>query len=68
MGLFSRNTSSSDEGAWRGTSHKAPWWSAGAGTHRACVNGDQLGDYPTRREARRAAQAEADRRNAVEDE
>lgn len=57
--LSSRNGS-----AWQPSTRRAPRWSAGAGTHRAHVNGDQLADYPTRRQARRAARAEADRRNA----
>jgi len=61
MGLFS---SKSNGGAWQASTRKAPWWSAGAGTHRAHVNGDQLGDYPTKRQARQAAAAEARRRNA----
>ncbi len=61
MGLFS---SSSKGDAWQASTRKAPRGSAGKGTHRAHVNGDQLGDYPTRGAARRAARAEAARRNA----
>jgi hypothetical protein len=57
MGLLSSNKS------WTASTRRAPSGSAGAGTHRAHVNGDQLGDYPTRRAARRAAQREARRRN-----
>ena len=57
MGLFSSSK------AWTASTQKAPRWSAGAGTHRAHVNSDQLGDYPTRRAARKAAQREAQRRN-----
>ena len=62
MGLFSSKSSNGD--AWQASTRRAPWWSAGAGTHRAHVNADQLGDYPTRGAARRAARAEAARRNA----
>jgi hypothetical protein len=67
MGLLSRNRNTSNGDVWQASTHRAPWWSAGAGTHRAEVSGIQLGDYPTRKAARRAAQAEAVRRNA-EDE
>jgi hypothetical protein len=56
MGLFSSSK------AWTASTRKAPRWSAGAGTYRAHVNADQLGDFPTRRAARRAARAEAARR------
>ncbi len=62
MGLFKR----SNGDAWQASTRKAPRWSAGAGTHRAHVNADQLGDYPTRGAARRAARAEAARRNRQE--
>ncbi len=61
MGLFS---SKSKGDAWQPSTRKAPRDSAGRGTHRAHVNGDQLGDYPTKGAARRAARAEARRRNA----
>jgi len=61
MGLFS---SKRDGGAWHASTRRAPRDSAGRGTHRAHVNADQLGDYPTKGAARRAAQAEARRRNA----
>ena len=61
MGLFG---SRSNGDAWQASTRRAPRDSAGRGTHRAHVNGDQLGDYATRRQARRAAQAEARRRNA----
>ena len=60
MGLFSSKSGA----AWQPSTRKAPRWSVGAGSHRAHVNGDQLGDYPTRGQARRAARAEAARRNA----
>ena len=60
MGLFSRNR---DGDAWQASARRAPRDSAGRGTHRAHVNADQLGDYPTRRAARAAARAEAGRRN-----
>jgi hypothetical protein len=66
MGFFS-SKSSSDSGAWQASTRKAPRDSAGAGTHRAHVNGDQLGDYPTRGAARRAARAEARRREAADE-
>lgn len=59
MRLFSRND---DDGTWQPSTRRAPRWSAGAGTHRAHVNADQLGDYPTRRAALRAARAEVSRR------
>ena len=61
MGLF---ISKSNGAAWQPSTRRATRWSAGAGTYRAHVNGDQLGDYPTRGAARRAARAEAARRNA----
>ena len=64
MGLFSSKSSS--DGGWSASTRKAPRWSAGRGTYRAHVNSDQLGDYPTRGAARRAARAEAARRSQAD--
>jgi hypothetical protein len=61
MGLF-RRTGGDDGAAWQPSIRKAPRDSAGRGTFRAHVNADQLGDYPTRRAAGRAARSEAQRR------
>ena len=63
MSIFRSSRNTSSDGAWTASTRKAPWWSAGAGTYRAHVNSDQLGDYPTRRAAMRAARAEASRRS-----
>ena len=62
MGIFSRANNVSD-GPWEASVRKAPRWSAGAGTYRAHVNSDQLGDYRSRGAARRAAKAAAADRN-----
>jgi hypothetical protein len=64
MGLFKR---SDDGAAWRPSTSRAPRDSEARGTHRAHVNADQAGEYPTRRAAMRAARAEAGRRNRADE-
>ncbi len=32
--------SNDDDSAWQASTRKAPWWSAGAGTHAGYVNGE----------------------------
>ncbi|HEV2374584.1 MAG TPA: hypothetical protein VGS19_20780 [Streptosporangiaceae bacterium] len=53
MGLFSRNSSSSD--SLHATTTRAPWWSAARGTHTARVNGQAIQHGLSRREAQRVA-------------
>ena len=61
MGLL-RHRDDPSPGGWEARVQKAPRWSAAAGQYAGAVNGDIVTGSQTRREARRIARAEAQRR------